>query len=84
MEVEPLTLRSWRCKNDALTQHAAEPLGHAAVLHQNMIEIGKLTRPGQTNLSEKQNSKGTTRSLAVLLFVYISLSCVNFLFLIML
>ena len=33
----------------------------------------KATRSGQTNSSEKQNSRGTTRTLAVLLFAYIIL-----------
>ena len=61
-----------------------EPLSHAAVLHQNMIENRKLMRPGQTNSSEKQNSSGATRTFVILLFAYTSLSYVNFLFLIML
>ena len=43
-----------------------------------MIKNRKLTRPEHTNSSEKQNSKGTTRTtLVVLLFAYISLSCCN-------
>ena len=77
--VEPSTLRSWPSY-----KRRSKPLGNAAVLHQNMIKNGKLTRPGQTNSSGKQNNKGTTRTLAVLLFAYISLPCVNVLFLVML
>ena len=61
--VEPSTLRSWPSQK----RHSG-PLGHAAVLRQNTIENGKLTRPGQTNSKEKQNSKSTARTLAVLLF----------------
>ena len=48
MGVEPSTLRSWPSQ-----KRRSKPLGHAAVLHQNMIEDGKQTRPGQTNSSEK-------------------------------
>ena len=48
---------------------------HAAVLHQNMIENGKLTRPGQTNSSEKQNSKGTTQLVPLLFCFSLILVC---------
>ena len=52
VRVEPSTLPSWPSK-----KQLSEPFGHGAVLHQYMIENGKLTRPGKTNSSKKQNSK---------------------------
>ena len=65
-----------RPKNDARNRSAtlsATTRPRAAALHQNMIENGKLTRPGQTNSSEKQNSKSTTQLVlfVALLFCFL-------------
>ena len=51
----------------------------AAVLCQNMIENGKLTFPGagQTISRKSNTARVRPRTLAVLLFAYISLPCVN-------